>query len=192
MGAKPFLIAAILAIAILACGCAEKQPEPKCSDYAIKLIPKNITLVRYLWNSDKDEYIWAYVGNDKTGLSGVYSLYWKDGTIFDTKTSCYMRGTAVGQNISQYYLAPCSGTTMVPLQYSKKIVDSTGIIKGTTKFSITPRLRPIEGTSGTVRLYKSDQKEYATMDFEMISVSFNSCVWVTEDGKVIDDSVNKT
>lgn len=189
---KAGISAALVIISIiLVSGCAEQATAPKCSDYAERLVPKNITLVRYSWSSSNEEYIWAYVGNDKTGLSGNYEVHWNDGSVFDTKTSCYMRGTSVGQNVSQYYSVPCSGSTRVPLQYSKTIVDSTGIIKGATKFSVTLRLREIPGTEGRVVLYKGDKKEYVTMGFEVLSRQFSSCVWVNETGYVIDDFAKK-
>lgn len=190
---KPGIAAAMVLISIiLVSGCTAEAPAPKCSDFAERLIPKNITLVRYSWSSSNEEYIWAYVGNDKSGLSGNYAIHWNDGSIFDTKTSCFMRGTAVGQNVSQYYSTPCSGSTKVPLQYTKTIIDNTGIIKGVTKFSITLRLREIPGTEGRVVLYRGDTKEYVTMGFEVISRQFNSCVWVNESGNVIDDFAKKS
>lgn len=186
---------AVLALAVisivLVSGCTTEAPKPKCSDYAQRLIPGNLTLVRYSWSNDKEEYLWAYVGNDKTGLSGNYVLNWNDGSVFDTKTSCYMRGTSVGQNVSQYYNVPCSGSTKVPLQYTKTVIDSTGIIKGTTKFSITPQLREIPGTEGRIVLFRGDTKEYVTMGFEIISKKFSTCTWVNETGGVIDDFAKK-
>lgn len=185
-----FALSCMLLVVFL-CGCSTEEPVKmkNCTERAMELIPKRITLVLYGWNSTEKEYIWAFFGNDTKKKVMDYALYWNDGTKFETQTACFMKGTQTGQSVNYYYQIYC-GKTKKSLEYSKKVINDLGIIKGTTRFSFIPLLKVINDSQSRVFLFEGDENATLTMDFSVQSnPKFVTCKWVLDNGTVIDDFV---
>ena len=181
-----FVLAALIISIIAISGCSQESARSKtCCDYARSSIPDNITLVKYFVHPTEKVDVWSFFGSDKRGLDDNYSLYWRDGTKFDMRSICFMQGVNKDQNVNIYYEIPCvvGGTTHAKLSYSRKVVNSSGDIKGDNYFSITPILARINGTEKKIKLYNRSAELNDAMDFRILDYTFSSCYWINGSGQ---------
>lgn len=140
-----------------------------CNELARELVPGTITLTDASYVRYK-EGVWIPIKENHwiDGSKMVSDMYYQYIT--------YRAGSGEGQNINYFYREIfVVGDDEHHFTYSKKIVDTSGVILGTRTFIIDPILKPLPETKR--QKYEGGR---STQQFEIIEPNIKNCDWVTD------------